>query len=160
MRSCLEYHFINVTKMRNAPYFVLAGPAGFRIFLEKIDRKAQNFIFEYKWTDMPNSNAVSVTFDAPGSSLGRIVESNFTIDRNTRNLTVVIKTTAGTVVTRGNYKNTPDEKYMQLSVNINNFKHFDTSLSLSRKQIQHGFKYFPKFYLGVNNERVVEIQGK
>ncbi|XP_045482614.1 uncharacterized protein LOC123686485 [Harmonia axyridis] len=159
IKSCLQYHFVNVTKMRHAPYFVLAGPAGFRIFIEKLDPKAKDFIFEYKWVDKGDTSAVAMTFDAPGSSLGRIVETDFSIDRQTKNLTLVIKTTSGTVVTRGNYKNTPDEKYIQLAVDFNNFKHFDTSLSLSRKQIPHGYEYFPKFYLGVNNERVVEIKG-
>ncbi|KAK9890371.1 hypothetical protein WA026_010464 [Henosepilachna vigintioctopunctata] len=159
LRTCTEYHFVNVTKMRNAPYFILAGPAEFRIFLEKLDPTTKDFILEYKWTDAGETSAISLSFDAPGSTLGKIVEANFNIDRLSRNLTLSVKTTAGTVTAHGNYKNTPEEKYLQIAVNINDFKHFDTTISLLKKPINHGFIYYPRIYLGVNNERVIEIQG-
>ncbi|KAL3290379.1 hypothetical protein HHI36_023721 [Cryptolaemus montrouzieri] len=159
LKTCIEYNFVNVTKMRNAPYFILAGTAGFRIFLEKLDPKAKDFILEYKWLDYADTSAVSLIFDAPGSSLGRIIGANFTIDRQSQNLTLLIKTTSGNVLARGKYKNSPDEKYLQIAININDIKHFDTSLSLTRSPINHGSIYYPKFYIGVNNERVVEIQG-
>ncbi|KYB29704.1 hypothetical protein TcasGA2_TC031518 [Tribolium castaneum] len=159
LKLCGEYHFINVTKINKAPYFVLAGPAGLRLFLEKSDPTAKTYIFEYKWTDKRDLSIVSLTFDTPGSSIGRLFAANFTVDRQSQNLTLFLQSTAGTVLARGRYKNTDKEKYLQLALTINEKKHFDWNLSLIREDSKHGFNYYPKIYLGINGERVLELQG-
>ncbi|KAJ3640007.1 hypothetical protein Zmor_003331 [Zophobas morio] len=159
LKLCGEYHFINVTKINKAPYFVLAGPSGFRLFLEKSDPTAKIYLFEYKWTDKKDLSVVSLTFDTPGSSVGRLFSANFTVDRQSQNLTLFLQSTAGTVLARGKYKNTDSEKYLQLVLTINDKKHFDLELSLIRRDSRHGFIYRPKIYLGINGERVLELQG-
>lgn len=160
LKLCGEYHFINVTKISKAPYFTLAGPAGFRLFLEKSDPTAKIYLFEYKWTDKQDFSVVSLTFDTPGSSLRRLLAANFTVDRQSQNLTLFLQSTAGTVFAKGKYKNTEEEKYLQLVLDINDKKHFDCSISLVRQDSRHGFTYFPKIYLGVNGERVLDLQGE
>jgi hypothetical protein len=159
LKLCGEYHFINVTKINKAPYFVLAGPSGLRLFLEKSDPTAKTYLFEYKWTDKKDLTVVSLTFDTPGSSVGRLLAANFTVDKQSQNLTLFLQSTAGTVLARGRYKNTHKEKYLQLALTINEKKHFDLNLSLIRRDSTHGFIYFPKIYLGINGERVLELQG-
>lgn len=159
LKLCGEYHFINVTKINKAPYFVLAGPSGFRLFLEKSDPTAKTYLFQYKWTDKNDLSIVSLTFDSPGSSVNRLFAANFTVDKQSQNLTLFLQSTAGTVLARGRYKNTDKEKYLQLALTINQKKHFDWNLSLIRQDSKHGFIYYPKIYLGINGERVLELQG-
>lgn len=159
-KLCGEYHFINVTKINNAPYFILAGPSGFRLFLEKSDPTAKTYLFEYQWVDKADSSIVSLTFDTPGSAIGRLLAANFTIDRHSQNLTLLLQSTAGTLLAKGRYKNTDREKFLQLVLTINDKKHFDFELSWNRKPSQHGFIYYPRIYLGVNGERILELKGK
>lgn len=159
LKLCGDYHFMNVTKINKAPYFILAGPTGFRLFLDKSDPTAKIYLFEYKWTDKNDTSIVSLTFDTPGSTLRRLLSANFTVDRQSKNLTLLFQSSAGTVLARGKYKNTDDEKYFQIALNINDKKHFDASASLIRQDSRHGYIYFPKAYVGVNGDRVLELQG-
>lgn len=72
---------------------------------------------------------------------------------------MLLQSSAGTVLARGKYKNTDNEKFIQVALDINNKKHFDASASLVRSQIKNGFSYKPKIYIGVNGERVVKMDG-
>lgn len=160
LKLCADYHFINVTGVPSAPYSIMAGPAGFRISLQKVDPSAKTYLFEYKWTEFSNSSVISVTLETPGSSFRRIVGANLTIDKESQNLTVLLQSTEGTFLARGKYKNTPANKHLQLTLDINNKQHLNASCSLHQENIRHGFTYYPKLYLGVNGERVAELNGK
>nr|XP_023014254.1 uncharacterized protein LOC111504019 [Leptinotarsa decemlineata] len=160
LKVCTEYSFMNVTKMTNIPYFLAAGPANFRCFLQKSDPTANNYSFEYKLTQRRDLSVVSLTFDTPGSTVNRLLSANLTIDRQSQNLTLFLQSSAGTVLARGKYKNTPDEKFLHVALDINNRKHFDATASLKRQHIRNGYSYIPNVYLGVNGERVFRISGK
>lgn len=158
LKPCGDYHFTNVTRMSNAPYFLLAGPAGFRWYLNKSDPTAKIYLFEYKKTQANNGTVYSMVMDTPGSSLKRLVSANFILAK--RNITMLIKSSDGALMARAKYKNTEDETLLELTLDINNQKHFDASFSINREPSPNGFKYLPRVYLGVNNERVVDLQGK
>lgn len=159
LKLCADYNFANVTKNNNAPYFILAGPAKFRVSLQKADPTAKDYVFEYKWTKARDKSVISVSFDTPGSSVRRLLNANMTLDVQSHNLTLLLQSAAGTTLAKGRYKNTEYEKYLQLSLDINGKKHFDAELSLNKRDSKNGFIYQPKLYLGVNNERVAQLNG-
>lgn len=47
-----------------------------------------------------------------------------------------------------------------MTLDINDMKHFDASLAYDRVRKVNGFAYKPKMYLGINGQRVMELQGK
>lgn len=159
LKFCMDYHFPNVTKINNATYFILAGSSGFRLSLQKSDPTTKTYILEYKWEDTHNSSYISLTFDTPGSKVKRLLGANLTLDLHSHNLTLLMQSTAGSVVAKGKYKNTFAEKYIQLELDVNNNKKLDTLLSLETEQIRNGHLYKPKIFLGVNNDRVAELEG-
>lgn len=160
LKLCADYYFMNVTKMKNTPYLFLAGPAGFRLSLQKSDPTTKKYIFEYRWTRSANVSVISVTFDTPGVNARRILGANLTFGVETHNLTVLLQSSAGEILTQGKYKNVPDEKYFKFSVDVDNKSLWNVSSSLHQTEIRNGYNYFPKFYLGVNGERVAELQGE
>lgn len=160
LKLCANYHFMNVTKMKNAPYLLLAGPAGFRLSLQKSDPRAKKYLLEYRRTRSANVSVISLTFDTPGANARRILGANLTLGVETHNLTVLLQSSAGAVLAHGKYKNVPDEKYMQFSVDVDNKTLWNASCSLHQSEIRNGYNYLPKFYLGVNGERVAELQGE
>lgn len=160
LKLCADYHFMNVTKMKSAPYLLLAGPAGFRLSLQKSDPTAKEYLLEYRWTRSENVSVLSLTFDTPGANARRILGANLTLGVETHNLTVLLQSSAGAVLAQGKYKNVPLEKYLSFSVDIDNKTLWDAGCSLHQTEIRNGYTYFPKFYLGVNGERVAELQGE
>lgn len=159
LKLCAEYNFLNITSVNNLPHFLIAGPTGFRWYINKSDPTANLYLFEYKWTHHRDQSVISLIFDTPGSDIKRVLYGNLTIDRQSQNLTMLLQSSAGTVLARGRYKNTDNEKFIQVALDINNRKHFDASASLVRSQIKNGFSYKPKVYIGVNGERVVKLDG-
>ncbi|XP_018566495.1 uncharacterized protein LOC108907336 [Anoplophora glabripennis] len=159
LKLCAEYYYANVTGMDNVAHFLLAGPAGFRWYINKSDPTANVYLFEYKWTHQRDKSVISLIFDTPGSEINRVLNGNLTIDRQSQNLTMLLQSSVGTVLARGRYKNTENEKFIQVALDINDKKHFDASMSLVRSQIKNGFSYKPKVYVGVNGERVVKLDG-
>lgn len=47
-----------------------------------------------------------------------------------------------------------------MTLDINDMKHFDAKIGYDRLSKVNGFIYKPNLYLGVNGERVLELQGK
>ncbi|XP_060537065.1 uncharacterized protein LOC132708634 isoform X2 [Cylas formicarius] len=159
LKLCTDYSFVNVSRVLDAPYFLLAGPAEFQLYINKSDPTADVYLFEYKWSQAKDVNMLSLTFDTPGSTVKRLIHANFTIDRQTQNLTMLIQSSAGEMLARGIFKNSDEEKFLQVVLDINNKKHFDASISYERLVRTNGYIYKPKVYLGVNGERVMELQG-
>jgi len=59
----------------------------------------------------------------------------------------------------GTYKNTENEKYIQVSLYIDGKKHFDAELGLKLKDVRYGHIYQPRLYLAINSERIAEMSG-
>lgn len=160
LKLCADYHFTNVSKIPNAPYLFLAGPAGFRLSLQKSDPSVKKYHLQYNWASSKNVSTSSLTFDTLGTNARRIMGANLTLGLETHNLTVLLQSTAGAFLATGRYKNVPDEKYLKLAVAVDNRSLWDLSSSLHYSEIKNGRTYFPKFYLGVNGERVAELEGE
>ncbi|KAF5300365.1 hypothetical protein FQR65_LT00986 [Abscondita terminalis] len=159
LKLCGNYHYPNVTKLDHAPYFILSGPSGFELFVQKTESSINSYVFEYKWEKSSTANSISVTFDTPGSLKHKFLSANFTFDIKNSDINLVINSPGKVLTAHGEYKNTEEEKYVQMTLNVNNKKHFDASLSLKQFENRNGYTYVPKAYLGVNGERVAEIQG-
>lgn len=157
LKLCAEYNFVNVTQ--NGPSFLFAGPAGFRVFINKSDPTANIYLFEYKHKKMNKLSEITLTFDTPNSTIHQLLNFNLTMDRQTQNLTMILQSSAGRVLANGRIKNTENEKYAEFNLDINNKKHFDASVSLVRHRIKNGYNYIPNVYLGVNGESIVELRG-
>ncbi|KAK4871887.1 hypothetical protein RN001_016011 [Aquatica leii] len=160
LKLCANYHYPNVTKIESAPFFILAGPSGFDISLHKTEPSIKSYVFEYKWEKSSTANAVSVTFETPGSLERRLLSANFTFDVLNNDINLIINSPGKVLIAHGKYKNTEEDKYIQMTLNVNDKKHFDASLSLKQFESRNGYTYIPKAYLGVNGERVAEIQGE
>lgn len=59
----------------------------------------------------------------------------------------------------GTYKNTENEKYIQVGLYIDGKKHFDAELGLKQKDVKYGHIYQPRLYLAINSERIAELTG-
>lgn len=113
LKLCVDYNYKNTTSFA-APYFSLAGPAYFDIYVQKSDPSANVYLFEYKWTQGHNLNVVSLTFDTPGSHVKRLMHANFTIEPTGNNLTMLMQSSAGVVLAKGRIKNTEDQKVFEV----------------------------------------------
>lgn len=94
-----------------------------------------------------------------GSSVPRLISANLTLDVHYQNISLVLHSARGSILAKGKFKNTPRDKYLEAVLDINNRKHLDLSMSLEEVQSHNGRTYIPKFYLGVNSERVAELDG-
>ncbi|KRT82860.1 hypothetical protein AMK59_3749 [Oryctes borbonicus] len=159
LKLCADYHFINVTTMNNTANFVLAGPSGFRLALQKIDPKARTYFMEYQRKVDDNRNYITFVLDTPGAHISRLVSINITHNKESGNLTLQLFSAAGHVLAHGKYKNTDLEKYIDIGLDIDKQRKFGTVLSLSKKKINFGYNYIPKLFITVNNESVAELQG-
>ena len=59
----------------------------------------------------------------------------------------------------GTYKRTDDETSIDIGLDSNGTKHLDASIGYARKKLRHGFSYFPRILLTINNERIVNLSG-
>ncbi|KAL1492708.1 hypothetical protein ABEB36_010924 [Hypothenemus hampei] len=160
LKLCFDYSYKNTSSTTgDSPFFALAGPANLNIYVEKSDPTANDYLFAYKWSEGKDFSVVSLTFDTPGSKTNRLMHANFTIEKNNNNLSMLIQSSAGRIFAKGRIKNTVDQKIFQMTLDINDMKHFDASLAYDRLKKVNGYTYKPKAYLGVNGERVLELQG-
>ncbi|KAH1029523.1 hypothetical protein HUJ05_002749, partial [Dendroctonus ponderosae] len=159
LKLCLDYSYKNTTAIPSAPIFAIAGPTNFDVYVQKSDPTANVYLFEYKWSQGRDLSMISLTFDTPGSMIKRLMHANFTIDKTSNNLTMLMQSSSGMILARGRIKNTDDQKIFQMTLDINDMKHFDASLAYDRVKKLNGFAYKPKMYLGINGQRVMELQG-
>lgn len=160
LKFCVDYRFPNIVTAKYSPYFILAGPSLFHVSLRKADPTAKIYLMEYKLEKQDNSSVINLLFDTPGSAIKRLLTANLTVDTQSQNLTLYMETSGGTTLAKGRYRNAPNKKYFIAGLNINGKKHFDVRMILEREESKHGFTYSPYFYLGINSERVAELNGK
>lgn len=61
LKLCVDYQLSNVTKDPSAPYFILSGPALFKISLIKADPTAKNYLLKYAWEKTKVRTIASIT---------------------------------------------------------------------------------------------------
>lgn len=156
LKLCSSYSLVNVSRIDSIPYVIIAGPTSFRFFVHKADPTANVYLFEYKWTP----RVISVIFDTPGSNVKRLFSGNLTTDRQTHNVTVVLQSSEGTVLLKGNIVNTVHLKALQFTASINGKEHFDASASLQKTDVKNGFILKPIVYVSINKERIFVFKGE
>lgn len=160
LKLCTTYNFPNATtvQLRNTS-FLFHGPTKTRMFLQKVDPTADLYVLEYRWQPTNYSHSVSMMFDTPGSKTNRLMRANVTLNMRHQNVSVLFDTANNTFSAVGTYRNTEAEKMVDLTLDYNGLKHFIAKLGYTVEPSKHGSTYFPKFYLGVNNERIAELSG-
>lgn len=58
-----------MTNLRNAPYFLMSGPAKYIVSLEKADPSAKTYAFQYKWERNDTTDVLGFSFDTPNSKV-------------------------------------------------------------------------------------------
>lgn len=160
LKLCVEYLLPNIfTSPSRARSFLLSGPTKLHVSLKKQDPTAKVYLVEYNWAKSNKSSVISLVFDTPGSAVKRLLTANLTLDTQSHDLNLFLETSQGTTLAKGKYKNTPDDKYIHVGLDINGQKHLDAWASLNRTVSKNGHIYRPYIYLGVNNERVAQLDG-
>ncbi|XP_049847119.1 uncharacterized protein LOC126299332 [Schistocerca gregaria] len=157
---CADYQFPNTSFRTDVAAFILNGPTKFQIFLKKADPTAKKYLMEYKWDSSENSTFVSFIFDTPGSKLKRELSFKINLDKNSQNVTLLIHSGNNTYEALGKYKNTPNDKYLNFGLDVNGRKNFDAEISLKTRPGKYGNTYEPRFFLAINDTRIVELSGR
>ncbi|XP_014226324.1 uncharacterized protein LOC106652091 isoform X2 [Trichogramma pretiosum] len=159
LKLCADYQFPNVTKDESASYFLLNGPTIFKLSLIKADPTADSYLLEYKWKRTVNESTIRVAFDTPGSQTEREISATLSFDALNNNVLLLLKSKGNSLIAQGTYKRTNDETFVDIGLDSNGTKHLGASVGYSRKKAKHGYTYFPKVYLAINNERIVNLSG-
>ncbi|KAI8423691.1 hypothetical protein MSG28_012726 [Choristoneura fumiferana] len=127
-----------MTNLKNAPYFIMSGPAKYILSLEKADPSANTYSFQYKYDKNETNSLLSFTFNTPDTSLS-------------------FQSAENTLQAKGVIRNTEDDKSLEASLDIDGIKHFDTVMSLKKQDIKFGYVWLPHAYWVVNDERIAEL---
>ncbi|KAF7992093.1 hypothetical protein HCN44_001418 [Aphidius gifuensis] len=159
LKMCVDYQFPNVTDVSDASYFVLNGPTLFRTSVIKADPTAESYLFEYKWNATPTESVMRLAFDTPGSRINRESSIMVSFDGPNRNVSVLLRSAGNSFVAKGTYKRTDNEAMIDVGLDINGTQHLHAHIGYSRKKVNYGYTYSPRIYLGINNERILQLNG-
>ncbi|XP_075986269.1 apolipoprotein lipid transfer particle [Anticarsia gemmatalis] len=159
IKVCASYQFPNMTNLRNAPYFLMSGPAKYILSLEKADPTADTYAFQYKWDKNATDNVVSFSFDTPDSKEKRMINAVIALSNTTSSASLVLQSEKSTLIAKAMYRNMPYDKSLSASLDVDGRKQFDTVMSIKRHDIKYGFVWIPHAYWVVDNERVAELSG-
>nr|XP_049706191.1 uncharacterized protein LOC110382727 isoform X1 [Helicoverpa armigera]XP_049706192.1 uncharacterized protein LOC110382727 isoform X2 [Helicoverpa armigera]XP_049706193.1 uncharacterized protein LOC110382727 isoform X3 [Helicoverpa armigera]XP_049706194.1 uncharacterized protein LOC110382727 isoform X4 [Helicoverpa armigera]XP_049706195.1 uncharacterized protein LOC110382727 isoform X5 [Helicoverpa armigera] len=159
IKMCASYQFPNMTNLRNAPYFLMSGPAKYILSLEKADPTADTYAFQYKWDKNETSNVVSFSFDTPDSKEKRMINAVLSISNTSSTALLTLQSEKSTLIAKAMYRNLPLDKSLSASLDVDGRKQFDTVMSIKRHDIKYGFVWIPHAYWVVDNERVAELSG-
>ncbi|KAH9643130.1 hypothetical protein HF086_010582 [Spodoptera exigua] len=159
IKMCASYQFPNMTNLRNAPYFLMSGPAKYILSLEKADPTAKTYAIEYRWDKNATGNVVSFSFDTPDSKEKRMINAVLSISNTSSTALLTLQSEKSTLKAKAMYKNKPYDKSLSASLDVDGRKQFDTVMSVKRHDIKYGFVWIPHAYWVVDNERVAELSG-
>ncbi|KAJ8708722.1 hypothetical protein PYW08_010104 [Mythimna loreyi] len=159
IKMCASYQFPNMTNLRNAPYFLMSGPAKYILSLEKADPTANTYAFQYRWDKNETSNVVSFSFDTPDSKEKRMINAVLSLSNTSSTALLTLQSEKSTLIAKAMYRNMPYDKSLSASLDVDGRKQFDTVMSVKRHDIKYGFVWIPHAYWVVDNERVAELSG-
>ncbi|KAG6459272.1 hypothetical protein O3G_MSEX011302, partial [Manduca sexta] len=159
IKVCASYQFPNMTNLRNAPYFIMSGPAKYILSLEKADPSAKTYAFEYKWDRNETSNVIGFSFDTPDSKEKRMFNAILSLSNTSSTAVVSFQSAKSTLKAKAMYKNQPNDKSLEASLDVDGRKQFDTVMALKRYDIKYGYVWSPHAYWVVDNDRVAELSG-
>ncbi|XP_060807756.1 uncharacterized protein LOC106135284 [Amyelois transitella] len=159
IKVCASYQFPDMTNIRNAPYFIMSGPAKYIVSLEKADPSAKTYAFQYHWDRNETANVIGFSFDTPDSKEKRMFNAMLTLSNTTSTALLSMQSAKSTLKAKALYRNLAHDKSIEASLDVDGRKQFDTVMSLKRQEISHGFVWLPHAYWVVDNERVAELSG-
>lgn len=109
LKMCVDFAFPNATEYLNdsiiphtilpkrvlnftsTPSFILSGPGKIALALCKADPTAKQYVLQYNWLADENTTTISFVFDTPGSQQHRELSAKLILDRNSKNLTLLLQ---------------------------------------------------------------------
>ncbi|XP_050082628.1 uncharacterized protein LOC126569520 [Anopheles aquasalis] len=163
LKLCANYSLPDVINggEQELPSLILSGPANFDVTLEKADLTAKSYLFKYTWV-RPNGGKRAIgtiIFETPNSYVPRVFRANITLDVN-RN-TAIMSFVNGKISHKamGAFINKPNQKQLEISLNVNDRKYLALEMGYNNTVVRNGRRYYPSFYLSVNNERIAGLGG-
>ncbi|XP_045454917.1 apolipophorins [Melitaea cinxia] len=159
IKVCAAYQFPNMTNLRNAPYFLMSGPAKYIVSLEKADKSAKTYAFQYKWERNETTDVLGFSFDTPNSKEKRMFDAFLSVSNTSSTATLTMQSSQSTIKAKALYRNLPYDKSIEASLDVDGKKEFDTVMSLKRHDIKYGYVWLPHAYWVVNDEKIAELSG-
>ncbi|XP_022117827.2 uncharacterized protein LOC110995124 [Pieris rapae] len=159
IKVCAAYQFPNMTNLRDAPYFIMSGPAKYIVSLEKADPSAKTYALQYKWDRNETTDVLEFSYDTPNSKEKRMFNAILSISNTTSTAGVTFQSSESIMKAKALYRNLVHDKSIEASLDVDGRKQFDTVMSLKRHDIKYGFVWIPHAYWVVNDERIAELSG-
>ncbi|CAK1547731.1 unnamed protein product [Leptosia nina] len=159
IKVCAAYQFPNMTNLRNAPYFIMSGPAKYIVSLEKADPSAKTYALQYKWDRNDTTDVLEFSYDTPNSKEKRMFNAILSISNTSSTAAVTFQSSESIMKAKALYRNQPYDKSVEASLDVDGRKQFDTVMSVKRHDIKYGFVWIPHAYWVVNDQRVAELSG-
>uniref|UniRef100_W4VR36 Putative lipoprotein n=1 Tax=Corethrella appendiculata TaxID=1370023 RepID=W4VR36_9DIPT len=160
LKICADYSLPDVSNAKKTvPSLILSGPIKLDVNLEKADSTAKVFLFEYNFENQKNYSVGTLIFETPGSKIPRLFRANLTkgMDECNISTTFISGDTEHTAI--GNFRLRKNDTRFDVSLSINNKKHFSLEVGMNRTEVKYGWVYFPTFFLSINNERIAGMAG-
>lgn len=160
LKVCSDYSLPDISKsVRQLPSLLLCGPVSVEAHIDKDDLSAKTFSVEYKWVDSPDHSSGSFIFETPNSEIPRKFSANITKEPNTYSLWMKFQNGKTIHSATASYKNTNDEKLVEANLLIDGKKSFALEMGMNRSSIVHGWLFYPRFSLAVNNDQIAGLSG-
>lgn len=160
LKVCSDYSLPDLSRStRELPSVLLCGPISINMHIDKADLSAKSFLFEYKWNDYVNRSVGSLIFETPNTDVPRIFMANITKEPEIYNLSMSFVNGRTLHAASAVYKNSPEEKLIEAHLNIDGAKRFAFAMGLNQTEIRHGWMYYPRLLLTVNNDEIASLSG-
>lgn len=160
LKVCSDYSLPDVSKSeRQLPSLLLCGPIDIEMHVDKADISAKTFSFEYKWHDSPRRSSGTFVFETPHSEIPRRFSANVTKDPDIYSLIMKFENGETIHSATATYKSTPEETLMEAKLLIDGQKSFGLELGLNKTAIVHGWIFYPRFSLDINDDQIAGLSG-
>lgn len=161
LKMCAEFSLPDVSNSTEYPSLVLSGPLELNVHLDKADLTAKIFSFKYRSENNKETGVSehSFVFDTPGSVIKRIFTANLTTDLSSNNVSMSFDNADIQHSAIGTFKNTEDDRRLELSLNLNGSSNLALEMRLNRTEFKYGWTYYPRLLLSVNNEMIAGMSG-
>lgn len=161
LKMCAEFSLPDVSNLTEYPSLLLSGPLELNVHLDKSDLTAKTFSFKYRSENNKENgvNEHSFVFETPGSVIKRIFSANLTTDLESNNVTMSFTNADIKHSAIGSFKNTEDDRRLELSLILNGSSNLALEMRLNRTEFKYGWTYYPRLLLSVNNEMIAGMSG-
>ncbi|XP_055638867.1 uncharacterized protein LOC129776937 isoform X2 [Toxorhynchites rutilus septentrionalis] len=160
LKLCADYSLPDVSNNTEVPSLILSGPVNMDISLQKADPTAKVFLFQYAWDSQQNSSSGSIIFETPNSQIPRIFIANISADPEGYSVSMGFRNGDTSHSAIGIYKNNKDQRWLDMSLNVNDRKYLALEMGYNKTEIKYGMIYSPTLFLSVNNDRIAGMAGQ